>query len=177
TASFRGIRGHTIIAACLDETAFWRSEESANPDREVLDALRPAMATVPGALLLCASSPYAKRGILYDAYRRHWGRPGPALVWKADSRTMNPTLPEAVIRTDIAGFLDRALVDAAIDAGTLVRPPIAGVRYVGFADPSGGARDSFTVGIAHIENGVAILDAIFERRPPFNPAAVVAEIK
>src|SRR5436305_11844738 len=98
TASFRGIRGHTIIAACLDETAFWRSEESANPDREVLDALRPAMATVPGALLLCASSPYAKRGILYDAYRRHWGRPGPVLVWKADTRTMNPTVPERVIR-------------------------------------------------------------------------------
>jgi hypothetical protein len=83
TASFRSIRGHTIIAACLDETAFWRSEESANPDREVLDALRPAMATVPGALLLCASSPYTKRGILYDAYRRYWGQPGPVLVWRA----------------------------------------------------------------------------------------------
>ena len=46
------------------------------------------MATVPGALLLCASSPYTKRGILYDAYRRYWGQPGPVLVWRAATRVM-----------------------------------------------------------------------------------------
>src|SRR6516162_8366435 len=57
TASFRSVRGHTIIAALLDECAFWRDETSANPDEEILTALRPAMATIPGAMLLCASSP------------------------------------------------------------------------------------------------------------------------
>jgi hypothetical protein len=46
-----------------DELAFWPSEESANPDYEVLDAIRPGMATVPGAMLLCASSPYARRAV------------------------------------------------------------------------------------------------------------------
>jgi hypothetical protein len=109
---------------------------------------------------------------------------------------MNPTVPEKVVqdayerdaasaaaefgaefRTDIAGFLDRGIVDAAIDSGVQVRPPIEGVRYIAFADPSGGARDAFTVGIAHAENGTAVLDAVFERRPPFNPATVVAEIR
>jgi hypothetical protein len=55
TASFRSIRGYTIIGALCDEIAFWRSEESAgNPDTEILNPLRPAIATVPGSMLLCA---------------------------------------------------------------------------------------------------------------------------
>jgi hypothetical protein len=83
----------------------------------------------------------------------------------------------AEFRTDVAGFLDRGIIDAAIDAGTLARPPIEGVRNVAFADPSGGARDSFTVAVAHLEDGIAVLDALFERRPRFNPTSVVTEIK
>jgi hypothetical protein len=35
--------------------AFWRSEDSTNPDFETLTALRPAMATVPGSILIGAS--------------------------------------------------------------------------------------------------------------------------
>src|SRR5262249_36902442 len=73
TASFRSVRGYTVVGAVLDEVAFWRSEDSANPDREIVEALRPAMATVPGALLVAISSPYARRGVLWDAYRRHFG--------------------------------------------------------------------------------------------------------
>ena len=69
TASFRTVRGYTIIAALCDEIAFWRTDDSASPDTEILAALRPAMATVPGAMLLCASSPYARRGALYAAWR------------------------------------------------------------------------------------------------------------
>ena len=76
TANFRAIRGYTVIAAICDEIAFWRSEESANPDTEILNGLRPGMATIPDSLLLCISSPYAKRGALWDAYRRHYGNDG-----------------------------------------------------------------------------------------------------
>ena len=98
TASFRTTRGHTLLAALCDEVSFWRSDESANPDTEILDALRPAMATVPGAMLLCASSPYARRGALWGAFRRWFGKDGtPVLVWQADTRTMNPTVPQRVI--------------------------------------------------------------------------------
>ena len=61
TASFRSTRGYTCVAALCDEIAFWRSDEtSANPDAEVIAAIRPTMATIPGAMLLCASSPYAR---------------------------------------------------------------------------------------------------------------------
>lgn len=58
-ASFRSVRGYTLIAALCDEIAFWRSDDSANPDVEIIAALRPAIATIPSAMLLCASSPYA----------------------------------------------------------------------------------------------------------------------
>jgi hypothetical protein len=43
TASFRTTRGYTIVAALCDELAYWHSDEtSAEPDVEVINALRPA---------------------------------------------------------------------------------------------------------------------------------------
>src|SRR5262249_51245664 len=39
-ASFRTLRGYSIVAALCDEIAFWRSEESAaNPDTEIIGAI------------------------------------------------------------------------------------------------------------------------------------------
>lgn len=194
TCNFRVIRGYTVVAALLDEVAFWRSEDSANPDTEILAALRPAMATVPGAMLLCASSPYARKGALYRAHRKHFGKDGPVLVWQADTRTMNPTIPEAVVakayeddpasaaaeyganfRADVEGFISCETVEACVIADRRELPPVEGVRYVAFVDPSGGSQDSMTLGIAHVEEGVAILDAIRERRPPFSPEDVTKE--
>ena len=82
SASFRSVRGYTLIAALCDEIAFWRNDEgSANPDTEVIGALRPAMATIPGAFFLAASSPYSRRGELWRAYRQHWGQDSNVLVW------------------------------------------------------------------------------------------------
>ena len=57
TASFRSVRGYTCCAVLCDEIAFWHTEDSANPDSEILNALRPAMATIPDSLLLCFSTP------------------------------------------------------------------------------------------------------------------------
>ena len=83
TASFKRTRGYTLVAALCDEIAFWPvDEEAAEPDRAVLDALRPGMATIPNSMLLCASSPYAKRGALWDTYSRHFGKDSDVLVGK-----------------------------------------------------------------------------------------------
>jgi hypothetical protein len=57
TASFRSVRGFTCVAVLADEIGFWRSDESANPDAEIIAAIRPAMATVPGAMFLAARHP------------------------------------------------------------------------------------------------------------------------
>ena len=145
TANFRTLRGYTLVAALCDEIAFWRSDESANPDSEIIAAIRPAMATIPGAMLLCASSPYARRGALWEAFRRHFGKLGPVMVWKADTRTMNPTVPQSVIdeamesdpasaaaeygaefRTDVETFISREIIDAAVVPGRFELPPMPG---------------------------------------------------
>jgi hypothetical protein len=59
------------------------------------------------------------------------------------------------------------MVEAAVDHGVTVRPRARGVCYRSGCDPSGGARDSFTLAIAHDEDGVAILDCLHEIKPPF----------
>ena len=88
TGNFKTIRGRTVVASLLDEEAFWPTDEGlANPDIEVVNAIRPSMATIPRAMMLKASSPYAKRGDLYDDYKRYFGQDdSPVLVWKAGTR-------------------------------------------------------------------------------------------
>lgn len=195
TASFRTSRGYTFAAVLADELAFWPTDDSAEPDYAVLDAVRPGMATIPGAVLLCASSPYARRGALWEAYRKHFGTDHPEiLVWRAATREMNPTIPQSVIdraterdpasasaeygaefRSDLEAFVSREIVEAAIDPGVHERPPIDGVRYFAFVDPSGGQSDSMTLAIAHVEKRVLALDAVRERKAPFSPESAVSD--
>jgi hypothetical protein len=196
TASFRTVRGRTVLVACCDELGFWWTDEgAANVDIEVLNSIRPAMATVPGAMLLCASSPYARRGALWTAYRKYFGQEGSALCWKAPTRVMNPSVAQSIVdeameldpahaaaefmaefRADIESYITREVVDGAIIPGRHELPPMSGTSYVGFVDPSGGSSDSMTLAIGHRDReGNAILDVVRERRPPFSPQAVVAE--
>jgi hypothetical protein len=82
----------------------------------------------------------------------------------------------AEFRSDVAAYIDRAVVEAAVVPGRFELPPISTARYFAFVDPSGGSSDSMTLAIAHREpNGVAVLDAIRERRPPFSPEDVTGE--
>ncbi len=197
TASFRTTRGYSYAAVLADEIAFWRSDEtSANPDIEILRALRPGMANIPGSILLLASSPYAKRGALYQTFRRNFGRDDArVLVWKAATSDMNPSIDPAIIqeayeedpeaaraeygaefRDDLADFVTRETVDAVTMIGRTELPPEQGIAYTAFVDPSGGVSDAMTMAIAHITAaGVVVLDAIREARPPFDPENTVAE--
>lgn len=191
TASFRAVRGYTVAAALLDEIAFWRSDDSANPDREIVAAIRPALTTIPNALLIGLSSPYARRGVLWDMYNRHYGRDSDVLVVQAHSRTMNPSLPQSVVdrayaddpvsaaaeygavfRPDVEGFL-RAEWIAVAHRHEL--PPVFGTSYFAFVDPSGGGADAFTLAIAHREGEAVVVDLCRGRRPPFSPESVVED--
>lgn len=195
TCSYRTLRGYTILCAILEEIAFWRSEESANPDREVLAAIRPALATVPDSLLIAISTPYSRTGILWEQFKNYYGRSGKVLVWKSASRTMNPTLDSAVIeahlkddpqsaraeweaewREDIQAFISHELIEAVTIPGRHELPRVKDASYFGFIDPSGGRQDSMTLAICHKErSGKVILDVLREVRPPFQPKVVVSE--
>ncbi|MBX5175319.1 hypothetical protein HJB77_03280 [Rhizobium lentis] len=194
TASFRSTRGYTYAAVLCDELAFWRTDDAAEPDYAILDAIRPGMASIPTSMLLCASSPHARRGALWDAFKRYWGKDGQPLVWKAATREMNPTIPQSVVdralerdqasamaeygaefRADIEDFVNIEVVQACVSSKVFERPPVSNIRYRAFVDPSGGSNDSMTLAIGHNEKDRSILDCVRERKPPFSPESVVAE--
>src|SRR5262245_38869540 len=54
-------------------------------------------------------------------------------------------------------------------------PPLSGIQYSAFVDPSGGSADSMTLAVCHREGDVAVLDCLRERRPRFSPEQVVAD--
>lgn len=194
TASFRSTRGYTYAAVIADEIAFWRSDDSANPDTEILQAVRPGLATLEGKLI-CLSSPYAKRGELWRTYSKYFGKEGRILVAQAPSMTMNPTLPQRVIddamerdasaaraeylaefRDDLEAFISREIVEAAVRQGPLENP-IQNSKYFAFVDPAGGGRDEFCLAIGHKDGDRAIVDCLRARKgTPANIAAEYAEL-
>ena len=184
------------MALLADELAHWRTEEtSANPDSEILGAIRPAMAQFPEALLLCASSPHSRRGELWRAYEKFYGKEDRrVLVWQAPTAVMNPSIAKEVIaeayerdpawaaaeygatfRSDLETFVEREIVSACVDSGVRERPPVAGLRFESFTDPSGGSSDSMTCAVGHLQDGVVVIDALRERVAPFDPDSATAE--
>ncbi|MDH3668011.1 MAG: hypothetical protein OEN23_13880 [Paracoccaceae bacterium] len=192
--NFRTIRSRTILAAVFDEVAFWRDETSASPDLEVFRAVTPSLEAA-GGMLVGISSPYAQRGLLYTKHREHFGKDDEeVLVIQAESRRLNPTLsqerierarlrdPEATasewfaeFRGDLSTCVDRLVVEQCVEPGRTERWPSRGLRYVAFADPSGGQRDSFALAIGHREEESVVLDLVREWQAPFSPEDVVEE--
>lgn len=195
----RRVRGRTVIAVVFDEVAFWRNDNSANPDTDVYNAVKPAMLTIPTAMLIGISSPYSRKGLLWNKHRDHYGKPSPSiLVAQAPTWVMNPNVQRdgdflrqafeedhssaaaefgAQFRTDVEALLTREAIEAVIEPGVYERAPVAGVTYHAFVDPSGGSADSMTLAIGHKERttGGVHLDAVREQKPPFSPEDTVEE--
>ena len=196
TTSFRSTRGYSYAAVILDELAFFRDEFSANPDVELVRAVRPGLSNLQGRLI-GLSSPHARRGHLFDMFTRHYGKDSDVLVLKAQHSQLNPTIdpkiieramaedPEAAraewfgeFRGDVSQWLADELIDAALAGrtGGTKRPEVA------FVDMSGGRHDASCLGIAHAEDvstgGVRaplrlVLDVLEHVRAPHEPASVV----
>ena len=194
-SSFRRLRGLTCAAIICDEAAYWMADDgSANPDTEILTACRPMLATTGGPLIVI-SSPYGRRGELWEVYQRHYGPDGDPriLVAQGESRALNPELSEefvgrqyerdpaaasaeygAQFRVDVLSFLTAEVVRRCTDP-VRERPPERRWNYVAFTDVSGGSSDSFTLAIAHMEGRNAVIDCVRERVPPFPPEQVAEE--
>ena len=206
-ADRRRVRGRTVLAVVADEVAHWWSDERhANPDTEVLKALRPAMLGVPGALLVAISSPYRRQGAMYEADKKHWGMNGDrVLFWRAATWEMRPDTPGhraqyptfrreleeekandpsafaseygAEYRLDLEDYLSQEAIGSCVVAGREALRYEPGKHHYLFVDTAGGGgQDSLAACVTRTIPIGAQVCRLFERKPPFDAEAVCDEI-
>lgn len=142
-AAHRGglsVRNRWLVGIALEEVASFGSEATGavvNAE-DILAAAETRL--LPGCQAWLISSPFGPTGLLYDLYKRFFGKPGTTLVVHATTRALNPRFPQARIDEieredpDLAAreyraewvdadtaFLPAVLVDAATRAEPLVR--------------------------------------------------------
>lgn len=186
TASKRGLRGFSTVCVILDEIAFLRTDDYANPADEILTALEPSLKE--GAKLIGVSTPYAKFGYFYEIYDEYFGKKGSEImVWQASTLYMNPSYSQrkirkakkksltsaateydAVFREDVSSYLTEIEIDALTETGIKERLPKEGYRYYCFVDVSGARSDSFTFAISHIEEEKIVIDVAYEKIPKYD---------
>ena len=134
-------------------------------------------------------SPYAKRGVLWETHRRHYGPDGDPLILVAQgtSREFNPSLKQSVVdralerdraaasaeylaqfRADIDGFVSFEVVQGCV-GDHVEMAPISTQRYSAFVDPSAAPPTAFTMAVGHRDGERVVIDATREVRPPFSP--------
>jgi len=153
------IRGLSVVAAILDELGFWRDEvTAANPAEEVLNALRPTMATFEQYKLIKISTPYRKEGVLWRDYQQRAELD--YLVWQLTSAEMNPTISweflekerrrgeESFRREYLGQFTDHIeswigfeAVEQCVTEACTERPPVD-ATYAVAVDPFAASIDS-----------------------------------
>ena len=183
--SSRSIRGFAFPVVLADEIAYWSLEGYSDSDVDVMNAVRPAQGQFASPKLVMLSTPWIKKGVLWETFNRPRG----ALVWQARTVDMNPSIPRAFLRKERArdpiaykreyeGQFTSAInclfaaadIDRAMRRGYAELPPVPGMQYFGAIDPAF-TRDSFTAFAAHCEGGRIIVDKAIEWKP--SPSAPV----
>jgi hypothetical protein len=150
SSNFKTVRGFTVVAAIVDEIAFLPAEDSAVPDVELLNSIRPAMSSVPGSLLICSSTPHAQAGEqLHKAHGRHFANDDSTVAFfNASTLIANPALDARVVeqafsddavvaaseygsdgfvafRADVEAFVSQEALDACVNPNRpLILPPL-----------------------------------------------------
>jgi len=135
-----------------EECGVWLPEDggSKNPDKQILNAARPALATTKGSLYVLAT-PLYKRGEVWKTFERHFGPKGSPkiLVCNAPTRTFNPVLDQATIdqaylvdpvsascewggcfRDDASAFVTMDSILAVVDKGNVANSHQSGLHYL-----------------------------------------------
>lgn len=198
------VRGRSIVAAALDEAAFFRDENAVINDAEVYRALPPCL--LPGGQIIIASSPWEEAGLLFSLFRENRTESRSAIAAHAPTTLLRPDADtaamvaierrrdpdnadrefDAVFMSGIANaFFPPAALEAAIDTGrtgALPRHPEAQVEAgADFAFRS----DSSALVVAQRLGDVVHVSDPIELRPetdkPLRPSEVVkrfaAELK
>jgi hypothetical protein len=194
STSYRSVRGRTLCAAICDEVAFWRDENSSQPDLEAYRALLPALATT-GGMIVGISTAYSQRGLLYTKHRDFFGRDDPdTLVIAGETRLFNPTIDQAIVdqamkedpeaaaaewlgtfRGDLSTYVDERVLRECVEPGVRERPFEVSRRYIAFVDSSSGVRDSFCLALSYRDGERVVLAKAVEWRAPFDPVNVSEE--
>ena len=189
--SSKGIRGFAFPCAVLDELGFWRYEGYVDSDRDVMDAVRPAQMQFANPKLIMISSPWIRRGVLWDTYRRPRRN---CVVLQAPTWQWNPNItradlndefeadPAAAAReygaqfsTAITAKFAPADIERAMAGNYESIPPQSGIQYMAAIDP-GGRVDSFTLAIGHIQDGAVIVDLAVEWPAPVDTEQVLHQL-
>ena len=199
------MRSGYLAGFVLDEVAFFREEGTgaAVNAEEIFKAAAPRL--LPGAQGWLISSPYGPRGLMWDMYNRHFGKPGRTLVVRAPTLDLFPGAdrdmiaaqreesPDLVAREFEAEWIDAdtafflgATIDAAIRTDPVEIPPQGGCRYTAAMDQAMRqnawtlvvARDKRgpTDAMAHVEVALA-REWIGTQSQPLDSKVVLAEMK
>ena len=96
-SEFRRLRGPTYVAIIARKVAFCLNENSTNPELRNLERGPPRISHHRRPIFMI-SSPYARRGELWNLYDRYFGKSDDPLILVAQgsSRTFNPSLPQVL---------------------------------------------------------------------------------
>lgn len=179
--SSRALRGDAWSCAVLDELAFFidATDGPASGER-IYESVMPTMAQFAGeGWLVSISTPNWQSGQFWKLCQRgESGRHDDLHYVSKTSVEMNPRLsqkwleeqqlkdPDLYRREFLAefvaagAFLDSVDVLACKRKGEGVLAPVQTNRYVGATDPAF-AADNFSLGIAHVEGEMVVVDAVW----------------
>lgn len=189
-------RGFSVIAAFMDETAFFRGSDYAVNDGEIFSSMYQRI--LPTSQMLIASTPWAREGLLWSQYEENFGHPVNGLCAHAPTLLMNPSErniatyemvkkgdPERARREYDAEFLSAA-AEAFFDPVTIERSideeltggivePVEGSEIKAGAD-FGFERDSSALVIIHSYNGAHRVADVVHRTPEGETALRPSEV-
>lgn len=188
TADAVNVSGPTVCLAVRDEYSKFPGPDSATPDFEIDNSLRPALAPVVGAprrRLIGITSAYVQEGAAYTTDRDNFGKPDSGLlVVRGTSQQYNPALDGAwlekerkrvgqrVFDREYLGVWQPAIFESWFGATAIencrtargILPPVLDIRYTAALD-LGWRSDGSALAIVHREKRdgriVTVVDGIW----------------
>lgn len=172
-AYLRGLQARLLL---LDEAAFLPAE-GPRADLDLIEAVRPGMAMVPNAQIVCITSPWAQVGYVFEAYRRR-SEFADVFVFQAASWELNPAIPQRFLDRErardpelfqreyggefvstISAYLPAASIEACVVSGRKQLPAEPGKRYVCAIDQAY-RQDRFALAVGHQEGDRVVVDLL-----------------
>jgi len=200
TANASAPRARSYAVGIVEEAGFL-PPDGPESGAELVRALRPALARVPGSRLLVVGSPYTPDTVLFDATTLP--HDDAVIILQADTLSMNATFDpveverafrddpvsawseygragEIRFRSDVVGYLlDRTVLSAVVPTGVRMVPPGGLGEPVAHFDAATGSdtpgADRCALAIARTGDPVElVLTRAWD--PPFSPTQVASEV-